>query len=61
LTIPPNSQAGRKLRLKGRGIPADEPGDLYMELAVVLPSADTRKAQQLYETMAKELNFNPRK
>lgn len=61
LTIPPNSQAGRKLRLKGRGIPADEPGDLYMELAVILPSADTRKAQQLYETMAKELNFNPRK
>lgn len=60
LTIPPNSQAGRKLRLKGRGIPADEPGDLYMELAVVLPPADTRKAQQLYETMAKELNFNPR-
>lgn len=61
LTIPPNSQGGRKLRLKGRGIPADEPGDLYMELTVVLPPAETRKAQQLYETMAKELNFNPRK
>lgn len=61
LTIPENSQAGRKLRLKGRGIPADEPGDLYMELAVVLPPADNDKARQLYETMAKELNFNPRK
>lgn len=61
LTIPANSQAGRKLRLKGRGIPADEPGDLYMELAVVLPPADNDKARQLYETMAKELNFNPRK
>ena len=61
LTIPANSQAGRKLRLKGRGIPADEPGDLYMELAVVLPPADNDKSRKLYETMAKELNFNPRR
>lgn len=60
LTIPPNSQGGRKLRLKGRGIPGDEPGDLYMELSIALPRADNDKARQIYETMAKELAFNPR-
>lgn len=58
--IPPNSQAGKKLRLKGRGIPAQPPGDLYLELSVTLPSADTPGARELYETMAKELPFNPR-
>jgi len=57
---PAGSQTGRKLRLKGRGIPGDPPGDLYVVLEVVLPPADTDKARQLYETMARELTFNPR-
>jgi curved DNA-binding protein len=61
VTVPPNSQTGRKLRLKGRGIPAKPPGDLYLVLEVVLPPADNDKARQLYETMARELaSFNPR-
>lgn len=58
--VPPNSQSGRKLRLKGRGIPGDPPGDLYLLLEVILPPANTDKARQLYETMARELAFNPR-
>jgi len=58
--VPPNSQTGRKLRLKARGIPSESPGDLYLELTVVLPPADTDKARKLYETMARELDFNPR-
>ncbi|CAI07657.1 DnaJ C-terminal domain-containing protein [Aromatoleum aromaticum] len=58
--VPPGSQTGRKLRLKGRGIPAAEPGDLYLVLEVVLPPADTDAARRLYETMAQELAFNPR-
>ena len=58
--VPPKSQAGRKLRLKGRGIPSEPPGDLYLELAIVLPPADTDKARELYETMAREMAFNPR-
>jgi curved DNA-binding protein len=60
VTVPANSQTGRKLRLKGRGIPAKAPGDLYLVLEVVLPPADNDKARQLYETMARELAFNPR-
>ncbi len=60
LNIPANSKQGRKLRLKGRGIPARTPGDLYVVLQIALPPADSAKAKELYQTMAKELNFNPR-
>jgi curved DNA-binding protein len=60
VTVPAGSQTGRKLRLKGRGIPAATPGDLYLILEVVLPPATSDKAKQLYEQMARDLAFNPR-
>jgi len=60
LNIPAGSGQGRKLRLKGRGIPARPPGDLYVTLQIVLPPADTEKAKKLYTTMARELAFDPR-
>lgn len=59
--IPPGMQSGRKLRLKGRGIPGVNPGDLYMVANIVLPPATDPRARGLYETMARELSaFNPR-
>ena len=61
LNIPASSKQGRKLRLKGRGIPAKPPGDLYVTLQIVLPPADSAKAKKLYRTMARELDFDPRK
>jgi curved DNA-binding protein len=60
MKVPPNSQAGKKLRLKGRGIPARQPGDLYVVLQIALPSADTPQRKQAYEQMKKEFAFNPR-
>jgi curved DNA-binding protein len=60
LKIPPNSQSGGRLRLKGRGLPGDPPGDQYVTLKVVLPPADTPTARALYERMATELAFDPR-
>ncbi len=60
LTIPPGSASGRKLRLKGRGIPGKTPGDLYVVLRIALPPADTEQARALYQKMAQELAFNPR-
>jgi curved DNA-binding protein len=60
VSVPPGSQGGRKLRLKGRGIPGHPPGDLFLELDVVLPPASSDKARALYQTMARELAFNPR-
>jgi curved DNA-binding protein len=60
LKIPPGSPQGRELRIKGRGIPAAKPGDLYAVLKIVLPPADTEKARQVYADMARELAFDPR-
>jgi curved DNA-binding protein len=60
VTVPPGSQSGRKLRLKGRGIPATQPGDLYLILDVVLPPAASERARELYQAMARDLAFNPR-
>ncbi len=58
--VPAGSQTGGKLRLKGRGIPGEPAGDLYLEITIVLPPADSEKAKALYETMAREMPFNPR-
>jgi len=61
LMIPKGSSAGRKLRLKGRGLPGKTPGDLYAVLAVVPPKADSDAARVAYEQFAKAFaDFNPR-
>ena len=58
--IPENTQSGRQLRLSGKGIPSHPPGDLLLEIQVVLPPANSEKARKLYQTMAQELAFDPR-
>ena len=64
ISVPANSQAGRRLRLKGRGIPAADaagmPGDLYLVLEMVLPPARTEAAHAAYRRMASDLAFDPR-
>ncbi|MDJ0778964.1 MAG: DnaJ C-terminal domain-containing protein [Gammaproteobacteria bacterium] len=60
LKIPPNSAAGRKLRLQGRGIPARRPGDLYVVLQIVLPRADSEAAKQAYLDLQRATSFDPR-
>ena len=60
LKIPANSNQGRKLRLKGRGLSGKNPGDMYVVLQVNLPPADSDVARQLYKQMEDQLEFNPR-
>ena len=60
LTIPKGSASGRKLRLKGRGIPGHPAGDLYVVLVIALPPADSPKAQAAYAAFAAGFDFNPR-
>jgi curved DNA-binding protein len=60
LRIPAGSQSGRKLRLKGRGLPGTLPGDEYVVLEIHTPPADTEQAKELYRRMAQELPFDPR-
>ena len=60
LKIPAGSSNGRKLRLKGRGIPARAPGDLYVVLQVALPAADSEADRAAYRAFEQALAFNPR-
>jgi curved DNA-binding protein len=59
--VPAGSTAGRKLRLKGRGLPGVTPGDFYFVLQIVVPAADTDSVKSFYEGMARQFKtFNPR-
>jgi curved DNA-binding protein len=60
MRIPEQARAGQKLRLRGRGLPGDPPGDEYLQLSIALPPADSPKARAFYEQMSRELPFNPR-
>ncbi len=60
LTIPPNTAAGRKLRLKGKGIPGSTPGDLYVNVQIALPPAGTNAARNAYLAMEQATHFDPR-
>jgi curved DNA-binding protein len=53
--VPAGAQPGRTLTVRGRGLPGATPGDLDLQIRVVLPSADDPKAKRLYESMAHEL------
>ncbi len=53
--IPAGAQSGRRLTVRGRGLPSEPPGDLDLVVRVVLPSADDPRARRLYEQMAREL------
>ncbi len=60
LRIPAGARAGQRLRLRGRGLPGEPPGDQYVVLKIALPPADSPRAKELYETLARELPFDPR-
>ena len=60
VSIPANSQAGKKLRLPGKGMPGSPPGDFYVILKVVMPEQATEKSRDLFAQLAEEVPFNPR-
>jgi curved DNA-binding protein len=60
LRVPPNSPAGRRLRLKGRGLPGSPAGDLYAVLAIAMPAAASEAQQQAWRTLAAAFDFKPR-
>lgn len=62
VTVPAGWKPGRKLRLKGRGIPAAEPGDLYLELELALPPADSDATRAAYAALGQAFpDFNARR
>ncbi len=60
LQVPAGSQSGGRLRVKGRGLPGQPAGDLYVELQLRLPPADDARAAELWRRMAAEVSFDPR-
>ncbi|WP_314260319.1 DnaJ C-terminal domain-containing protein [Cardiobacterium hominis] len=52
VNIPAGSRNGQNLRLKGKGIPAKEAGDLYLTLNIELPRASDDTARALWQQLA---------
>jgi curved DNA-binding protein len=62
LKIPAGSAAGKKMRLKGKGLPAKVAGDFYVVLDIVAPEAETEVQKAAYESFANAFpEFAPRK
>jgi len=51
--VPAGSEAGRKLRLRGRGLPGAQPGDQIVELEITAPRPETDAQRKAYEKLAK--------
>jgi len=62
LTVPPGSAPGRRLRLKGKGLPSQPPGDFYAVLTLALPLADSPTTEAAWRALAASFtDFNPRR
>lgn len=61
LKLPAGTKNGKRLRLKGKGIPGSPPGDFYVTAELTLPPADSDLAKATYKKMQQEMNYNPRK
>ena len=62
LKIPPGSQSGQKLRLRGKGLSrnGDGPGDLFARVKIVVPKKLSNQEKELFSKMAEVSSFNPR-
>ena len=61
LTIAANTQSGKKLRVKGKGLKRkDKLGNLYVIINVIIPPVSNDKANQLWQELAKNSAFDPR-
>jgi curved DNA-binding protein len=63
MRVPPGSQGGQMLRLRGKGLAkqAGGHGDQYVRLKIVVPTKPTEKETELLKEMAAESSFQPRK
>jgi curved DNA-binding protein len=61
--VPPGTSSGRRLRLRGRGMPNPKgrPGDLYAEVRIMVPSRVSDEERRLFEQLATVSDFDPRR
>jgi len=62
LTVPANSQNGKRMRVRGKGLGrADKRGDLYVVLRVTMPESASPEEQALWRQLAAASRFDPRR
>ncbi|HXB50785.1 MAG TPA: J domain-containing protein, partial [Streptosporangiaceae bacterium] len=61
--VPPGTSSGRRLRLRGRGLPnpSGKPGDLLAEAKIVVPAKLSEAERELFEQLAAASDFDPRR
>lgn len=61
LTIARNTPAGKKLRIKGKGLQSEsETGDLYAIIKIVMPDKTNPETERLWQELSDSAKFNPR-
>jgi curved DNA-binding protein len=60
--VPPSSSSGRRLRLKGQGMPqpGGRPGDLFAKLKIMVPPRLTDRERELFEQLRRTSAYDPR-
>jgi len=63
VTVPPGSSSGRRLRLRGQGMPdpAGHPGDLFAEIKIMVPPRLSDRERELFSELAASSTFDPRR
>ncbi|MGD9496578.1 MAG: molecular chaperone DnaJ [Armatimonadota bacterium] len=64
MTVPPGTQSGQELRLRGRGVPhlgAEGRGDQYVRIQVTVPEKLSKRQRELLEEFARTWRTDPRK
>lgn len=61
--VPAGTSSGRRLRLRGRGMPSarGKPGDLYAEVRIMVPPQLSEEERRLFEQLAAVSTFDPRR
>jgi curved DNA-binding protein len=61
--IPPGTNNGRQLRVRGRGLvkgQSGEKGDLFVVINIVVPEQVTEEERELWKNLSRVSHFNPR-
>ena len=63
VTVPAGSSSGRRLRLRGQGMPNPRgtPGDLYAEVKIMVPDRLSERERELFEELSQVSSFDPRR
>ncbi len=63
LRVRPGTSSGKRLRLRGRGLPNPngQSGDAYAEVRIVVPPKPTSEERRLFEELAATSTFDPRR